>query len=282
MKFLFKIIFLLIINVLCFAQDATDYQAIIQPCATAWNNEYISQLSTQEIITITDMILLSYQVVQSSVIMSQARLIIQSELLNIVTLSINDTFDARMQAQNNDLTVIKKAITDIEQAQENIKFACNTLKKFGPLIININPTVIQSFIFNLKSVILSWAKTQQKTVTDLKLIKLEFIKTPHLLSNISNIFETIASTTNPIDHILLLYGANSLTDMYKNIETMLADLTIVRQESITNFNIILTLFFKYHYQVLHDHLENMTDSDFKLLATPDHKLPQPEQIFALA
>jgi hypothetical protein len=63
---------------------------------------------------------------------------------------------------------------------------------------------------------------------------------------------------------------------------MIADLTMVRQESITSFNALLTLFFKYHYQILYDHLENITDTDFKLLATSDHKLPNPEQIFVLA
>jgi hypothetical protein len=109
------------------AQDMVDYHTIIQPRMVIWQDECIAQLSTQEIITIADMLLLSYQVVQASVAMTQARLIIQAELLNIVTLSINDTFDARMQAQNNDLTTIKNAVATIEESQEKIKFACNAL-----------------------------------------------------------------------------------------------------------------------------------------------------------
>ena len=284
MKLLSKIIFLLTLYFPCFASitsDIIDYRAIIQPCAIIWRNTCIEQLSTEEIVTITDIILLSYQVVQASVIMSQARLTIQSELFNLITLSINDTFDVRLQAQNNDLTNIKHAVTAIEDAQEKIKFACNALKKFGPLIININPTVIQTLISNLKSVILNWAKNQQETVMDLEQVKEDFVTTTHLFSNIKNIYDTI-NTTDPVEHSHLLHGANSLTDMYKKTENMLADLTVIRQESIANFDILLTMFFKYHYQVLYNQLQEVDSDKIKLIATADHKLPHPDQIFILA
>lgn len=281
MKPLSKIIFLLTtIYFNCRAQDTIDYHTMIQPCVKTWHNECITELTTQEAVTIADMLLLSYQVVQASVTMSHARLVIQAELLNIATLSINDTFDARMQAQNNDLTKIKDAVTAIEKAQEKIKFACNTLKNFGPLIININPAVIQLFIFNLKTTILNWLKTQEKTVGDLKSIQLEFMKTPLLLSNLSNIFEAISSA-DQIEHSQLLHGANSLTNMYQNVETMIADLTAIRQESIMNFNTFLTLFFKYHYEILYNQLQNIDGHDIKISATPDHKLPTPDQIFII-
>lgn len=286
MKLLFKFIFLLTISFQCSAQniaitrDTITYETIIQPYVTSWENECISQLTTQEILTISDVILLSYQVIEASVKMSQARLVIQAELFNISTLSINDTFDARIHAQNNDLTKIKHAITEIEEAQEKIKSSCDTLKQFGPSLINMNPSTIQLFISNLKDVILHWAKTQQNVIANFEQMKQEFILTPCLFANINTIFETIVSA-DQIEHSQLLHGANSLTCMYKKIENMLADLTMIRTESIANFNILLTLFFKDHYQVLYNYLQNNHEKDFYVLATQDHTLPHPEQIFIL-
>ena len=190
MKLLSKILFLLTISLTCVAQNIVDCNAIIQPCISVWQDECIMQLSTQEIVTIADMLLLTYQVVQASVIMAQARLVIQAELLNIVTLSINDSFDVRIQVQKNDLTNIKNAVTTIEQAQEKIKTACKSLKNFAPLLVNINPTAIQLFISNLKNVILIWGKTQQETVAELKNIKQELIETIDIFSDTTNIFDT--------------------------------------------------------------------------------------------
>ena len=277
MKLLFKL-FLLFLCLPCIAQQAIDYHNIIQPSVTTWHNECIDKLSTQEVMIIADMLLLSYQVVQASVIMSQARLVIQTELLNIVTLSINDTFDARMQAENNDLSKIKQAVTEIEYAQEKMKFACNKLKGFAPILIKIDPTVIQIFIANFKEVILNWAKNQHETMDEFEHVQEEFSSTANLFAQVKTIFQTII-TKNPIEHSQLLHGTNSLTNMYNTIENMLAHLTDIRQKSLTHFNAILTLYFKSHYQILYNHLQNIDALDLKLASTQNHTLPNPELIF---
>lgn len=279
MKLLSKIIFLLHIYNLCISQkNNIDYQSLIQPSVTMWQNECINKLSSQEIITIADMLLLSYQVVQASVVMSQAKLIIQSELFNIVTLSINDSLDARLQAENNDLTTIKNAIMTIEQAQESMKFACNTLKGFGPLIIQIDPTTIQIFIANVKTVILNWAKTQESIIIDLEKIEKEFLNTPELFSRVKNIFEDVY-LSDKNESYQLIDGTNNLNDMYDTIEHIYADLTIIRKDSILNFNNLLTFYFKYHYQLLYNAIKNIDRDSYKIMATTDHKLPEPEKIF---
>lgn len=281
MKLLSKILFALTcIHLTCIAQDMVDNHMIIQPYITVWQDEYIPKLSTQEIIIIADVLLLTYEIVQASVIMAQARLTMQTEILNIVTLSIHDTFDARMQAQNNDLTNIKNAIATIEESQIKIKSACNALKNFGPLLINIDPTVIQIFISNLKDVILSWAKTQQDLVTELEALKEEFITTTNLFSNFKTIFDTII-ITNPVEHNQLLHGANSLADMYKKTENFLGYLTVIRQESLANFNRLLTLYFKSHYKILYDLLQNIDYTESTMMSHQNKFLPDPEQIFVL-
>ena len=92
-------------------------------------------------------------------------------------------------------------------------------------------------------------------------------------------FQTIINT-NPIDHSQLLHGTNSLTNMYNTIEDMLRHLTVIRQTSLADFNNILTLYFKNHYQVLYDHLKNVDALNLKLTATQSNSLPNPELIFA--
>ena len=198
MKLLFKLFFLLLISMPGIAQEYVHYNDAVQSCVDTWQHECIDKLSPQEIMIVADMLLLSYQVVQASVIMSQARLVIQSELLNIVTLSINDTFDVRIQAQNNDLTQIKQAVTNIEQAQETMKSACNSLKGFAPLIIKIDPTVIQKFIASFKEVILHWAKTQHETIGQFEQFHEELGSTADLLNQVNCVFQTIIAT-DPID-----------------------------------------------------------------------------------
>ncbi len=281
MKLVFKILALITFSTVCIALDIIDHEVIIQPYVNVWKNECISKLSTSDIITITDTILLSYQIVQASLVMSQARLVIQSELLNIVTLSINDTFDVGIQIQNNDFTRMKQAILKLEHAQEQIKSACLNLKKFIPLIISIDPCTIQILIANFKSVILHWVKTQDGIISNFQQVKQEFITNAHLFAHVNNIFQIIVATET-VEHCQLLHGANSLTDMYKKIENTLALLTITRQEGIAQLETLLILFFKLHYQVLYDHLQENYSQSLKLVATSNNKLQSPDQIFALA
>ncbi|MBP6870229.1 hypothetical protein KBC04_05075 [Candidatus Babeliales bacterium] len=282
MKPLFNILFLLSFFSLSIAQQhSIDYQDLIQPYVATWQNESIAKLSTQEIITMADMLLLSYQVVEASVVMSQARLIIQTELFNIITLSINDSIDVRLQAQNNDLTAIKKAITVIEQAQDRIKFACNTLKNFGPLLIHMDPSTIQLFIANIKTIILHWAKTQGSIIAGFEEIEHKVVAAPNFFHDVKKVFEDVCQSEK-VESYQLIQGTNNLNDMYKKIELIYADLTIIRQESIGNFNTLLTLYFKHHYQLLYDYLQNVDPISYKIMATPDHKLPNPETVFILA
>jgi hypothetical protein len=279
MKLFSKLLLLLFICIPILAEESVDYTDVIQPCVAAWHNECIDKLSPQEIMIIADMLLLSYQVVQASIIMSQARLMIQSELLQIVTLSINDTFDVRIQAQNNDLTAIKQAVSDIEQAQETMKSACNSLKGFAPLIIKIDPTVIQKFIASFKEVILHWVKSQHETIGELEQFQQELGKTTDLLDQVNAIFQTIIAT-NPIDHSQLLEGTNSLTNMYNAIENTLGNLTKIRQKSLTNFSTIVSLYFKGHYQILYNHLQSFAAADLKFVTLQSSRLPNPVTIFA--
>ena len=258
-----------------------NYQALVQPSVTAWKNECLTKLSVQQAMTIAEMLLLSYQVVQASVAMSQAKLAMQTELLKIVTLSINDTLSARLQAENNDLTAIKQAITTIEQAQEQIKFACNSLKNFGPLIIHIDPCIIQLFIANIKTTILHWAKTQQQTVVDLKEIEKQLITIPELFDDVEAIFTKIY-TADKAESMQLIEGTNTLQGLYGTIELMYAHVTLVRTTSIANFNTLLTLYFKEHYKLLYTMIQDV-DLPTDTIITINHQiLSNPEEIFILA
>lgn len=279
MKLLCKVFFLLTIFNFSIAEyNLMKYSAIIKPCVKAWQDECIDKLLPQDIVIIADMLLLSYQVVQSSCIMSQARLIIQTELLKIITLSIDDTLQARLQAENNDLSIIKKEIIAIEQAQEKMKYVCNALKSFGPFIIHIDPAAIQHFIAHVKTVILHWIKTQKTLALDFKEIEQEFTTIPDLFNNVQTIFEKIYFAEKT-ESFHLIEGTHTLNSLYKNIETIYAHLTSIRQESILHFNHLLTLYFKYHYELLYDYIQNSDLHDYAIIATKNQQFPKPEEFF---
>ena len=129
--------------------------------------------------------------------------------------------------------------------------------------------------------ILQWVKTQDATVANFEQVKQEFITNAELFAHVNNIFQIIIATET-VEHCQLLHGANSLTGMYKKIENTLALLTETRQEGVAQLDTLLTLFFKLHYQVLYDHLQENYNYDLKLVATSNNKLQKPDQIFALA
>ncbi|MGZ6254513.1 MAG: hypothetical protein ACXWL5_00805 [Candidatus Chromulinivorax sp.] len=278
----YKFIFFLPLFFYIKIQAFTNYEAIITPYAEKWKIAYVQTVPTEQLIILADTLLLTFQIVQASTQMAQARLVMQNELLNIISLSLTDSFDVHLQAQNNDMTMLKNAITTIEQAQEKIKFACDTLKNFGPLLINIDPTIIQQFIYHLKSAIILWARTQEKTILNLQDIHEEISKATNLFADIKIVFEKI-NISESTDHTLLFHGANHLSDMYKQIEHIIGQLTIIRQESIENFNNFLTLFFKIHYQILYNQI--ITSDENNTIQYPDisnYTLPNPDSIFTLA
>ncbi len=278
MKQLFKILALWLCATSSIALPTESYQDLIKSSAQQVHQVCIEKLSTDEIISIVDMLLLSYQIVQASVTMSQARLTMQKELLNIVTLSINDNFDVHIQAENNDLTNIKQAIELIEQSQEQIKSAYGKLKKFGPIVINIDPCIIQMFIANFKNVTLTWAKNQHTTIAEYDLLQDEIMKSMQAFAPIKSVFNNIASSKT-IDQSQLLHGTNNLTDMYSNIEDVVAHLTHIRQKSLANFNEILIAYFKSHYQILYNHLHHKAALKFAISTIENHQFPDPEKHF---
>lgn len=257
-------------------EEITPYTHLIKPHVTAWEKSCIKDLSTKELITITDALLLSYQLVEASLVLSKTKLVLQSEIFKIVTLSINDTFETTIQAQNNDTSVMKKAIYNMEEAQDHIKSACDKLKKFGPLLLHITPQVTQQFIANLKKIILAWATQQESTITNFEKVQQEFLTTSQLFSAIKNIFEEIVEDQK-LEHNYLLEGTNSITTMYKKIEKTLAKLTETRLEGILKLNDLFTTFFKLHYQVLYDKLKD--EENIELQAISEKKLPLPADLF---
>jgi hypothetical protein len=268
------------------AQPCLGYTSIIEPYAQIWQEECIKNLTLHEIVTLSDMLLLSYQIVHASCAMAIAKLEIQSELFNIITLSINDSIDARLQAQNNDFSTIKHLISIIEQSQAEIKIACDTLKNFGPLVINIKPIPIQMFIAHVKTIILKWATTQQETLDSLSNLHNKFLTSSQYFYHLQDIFQTI-TTKETIEQTYLMNGANTLHALYGAIEHIIAEFTITRYKSIESFQSLLTAYFKIHYEILYNCIQQeMLKKEectyqlpCKILATSHHQLPLPENFF---
>ena len=280
MKTLCKLLFILCMSfkISCLESQIDAYQSFIQPYADDWNEQSVQNLSTKDVATMSEILILSYDIAHSSVKMSQAKLLMQLELFNIITLSINDNFDTTMQAQNNNTSNMKAAIAELEKAQDQVKKSFSLLKNFGSLFVNINPQVTQKLILNLKAIILKWAKTQKDTINHIEHIKDDFITTANLFSNVETIFETIIKS-DPINPSILLEGTNSVTDAYKKTEQTLKELTITRQSITADFNILFTLFFKHHYQHLYNRLQEDNGESFEMISIENGKLPDPEDFF---
>jgi hypothetical protein len=281
MKYLFSI--LLLLHISCYAShiDTINYASMMESYITTWEKNCINHLMPDEIITITEIIILSYQIFQASITMAQTKLDMQLELFSIVTLSINDSFEMILHAQKNDLTKIKDCVTTIENAQEKIKKACDLFKNFGPLLISINPTTIKIFIENLKNIILDWITYQIDFVHDFKIFQESLLQKTMMIDTIETIFTTITHTY-PKDLTLVLQGTNILTENYKNIEEEFAHFTHIRKNGIIHLNKLLTLFFKYHYEILYEHIQKIAPEKIIFQSTFDNKLPNPEKLFTIA
>lgn len=279
-----KFYIFLFILITCYTINSTEnidelqYQEIIAPYVHDWNEQCIEQLSTEEIITITDIMLISYQIIDASIIMSSAKLCMQSEIFNIVTLSINDSIETTVQAQNNNTQKLKDSIIELEDAQEVIKRACNLLKTLAPSLIKIAPEVTKKFIKNIKKSILMWASKQTETINDFEDIKQEFVKAANLFANIKSIFDEIIDETSEQKNYLL-EGANSVTSMYKNIEKTFQKLTDTRREGLKKLEILFKVFFKMHYTILFNRINSDHGTDFYLKSIELDELPEPEALF---
>jgi hypothetical protein len=244
----------------------------------SWQTELEMHSSLQNTITITELLLSSYQIIQASIQMAQAKTKIQTEILNITTLSLNDTFDTIFQAQNNDTQPLKIAIQQLEQGQEQIKHACKILQNFGPQLITIHPSIIKQFINNFKKVILIWAAQQNDFITEFELVKNEFLATAHQFDDVKKIFEVIVASHN-FDNNYLTQGSQTISTTYRKIEKTLLQLTNTRSLGIQKLQILFTTFYKMHYQILYDKLHSQ--NNLTLSSTQQYQFPDPNDLFIL-
>ncbi len=281
MKYLFSIVMLFHGLSYGYEIESVNYAPTMESYIHAWESNCINHLTHEEIITITEIIILSYEIFQASIIMAQTKLNIQLELFTIATLSINDSFDMILQVQNNDLTKIKSYLETIEKSQEKIKKTCDIFKNFGPLLVNIHPITIQTFIENLKNIIFDWIPSQDQMIKNFKSLQESLLEKTILLNSIEDIFTTITHTY-PKDLKLILEGTNILSENYKNIEQEFADFTKIRKLGIDHINTLLTLFFKYHYEILYNHIQKHQSENIILSANAIYKFPEPHQLFSEA
>lgn len=233
--------------------EISYYQEFAQPYALQWHKNCIEQLSAQEILTITKVLLLSYQIVEASVTMYQSRLTIQQELLKINTLSLNDTIDGCLQATRNNLTPIKQAVDSIEHAQYQIQTSYEAFKNFGPDLIEIDPCVIQIFIAQLKDLILEWIKSEQPIIDQLYCATEQLQDAQSKIPELQSLLDMVQNLT-PSEHGYLLLGTNAITELYSTIEMSIANITTFRQEKMMHFGQLLTAYFQSHYTILHGYL----------------------------
>ena len=258
---------------------ANQQEQIIQ-FSTQWKNEYVQQLSVQDTSIITCMLLLSYDVVKSAIILGHSKLIIQKELLKITTLDIGSTLQTKDLVKQNNTDKMKQAITDLEKAQESMQQTFTQFEKFIPLLINVNPDVTKIFIKNIKQAVFDWAKQQADIIDEFNEVKKEFIADAQLVTRITNLFDAIIHNVST-ERNQLLEGATSVTDMYKKVEITLFQFTKARIKSIEKLEDLLVAFFKQHYQILFDILHAAHLEKIVLENNTPIQLPDPDSYFAV-
>lgn len=265
----------------CFISQisCSQNEQIIQ-YAQLWKTEHIDTLSVQDTSIITCMLLLSYDVVRSAIVLAHSKLVIQKELLKITTLDIGSTLQTKDLVKQNNTIPMRQAITDLEFAQQSMQETFTQFEKFFPLLINVNAEVTKIFIKNIKQAVFDWAKQQTDIIEEFNTVKKEFIADAQLVTRITNLFDAIIHNI-PSERNQLLDGATSVTDMYKKVETTLFQFTKARLKSVEKLEELLIYFFKEHYSVLYAILQKEGIEKIALENNSPLDLPHPDSHFVL-
>ena len=256
-----------------------DYKQMIYEHAQAWKKSYIQTVQDEhQIQTLIDVILLSYQIAQSSCIMMISKLVMQEELLKIYTPSLSDSWHTNMQVIHNDASKLEQALEAIKQSQAQFQIIFLKLKNIAPHIIQINPQPTQTLIQDLKDALMIWGKQQHEISAQLCCLQHEFSSAIATISDAKIMLETIGQTPE-LKNCHLKEAAGHVAETNKNIEAVFDHVTQIRKSNIIKIQTFFSTFFQIYYKILYDILTPHQKNTFATSATQDSKLPNPDVFF---
>lgn len=256
-----------------------QYEQIIELQAQEWKKSYLETLTNpQQIQTLIDVILLSYQIAQQSCIMILAKLTIQEELLKLYTPSLNDSWHTNLQVIHNDTSKLEQSVEIIKQSQATFQKIFSKLKSVGPRIVQINPQPTQTLITDLKHSLMIWCKQQHEFSSQLDMVQREFSLAITTISDIKIMFETMVHAPE-LKHSYLKEAAGYVAKTNKDIESVFAHITQIRKTSVVKIQSFFDTFFQTYYSMLYNLLTPEQQTALTTLACEDEKLPLPDAFF---
>ncbi len=252
-----------------------SYQKTIQKNALIWKKTYIDTLTNfEDIKTLIDIMILSYQLAQESCTIIISKLIIQEELFKIYTPSLIDSWQTNMQVLNNDTTKLEQAVQAIKISQLNFKTILEKIKLIANRLLQIDPQPTQIFINDLKQGLLAWTKDQSNAEAEIDIIQQEFLSAITTITDLKNIFSnTLQSCELKNNHLKQAVGYVSKS--YKDIETVFDHFTKLRKTTMYEINQFFNYFFKTYYSMVYnDLIKNNFDNQ-----NPSNQILNPEEIF---
>tara|TARA_Y100000588_G_C14265498_1_gene929675 strand:+ start:2627 stop:3427 length:801 start_codon:yes stop_codon:yes gene_type:complete len=257
----------------------SNYENIIDQHAEQWTTTYIANAPNHETQTIIDLLLLSYQIVETSCAMIVAKFTIQEEIFKIYTPSFIDSWHENLQINQNDTRKLEQSICAIKDAQHKLQTIYAKFQKLLPFIIKINPQPTQTIISDLKDCLIAWGKEQQIVTEQLFAVQSEFSQVIANIAEIKPLFETITQSPE-LKHTYLKETASFFAKTYKNIDIVIDHFTKTRIEGVLKIQEFFKEFFKRYYLMIYNTSKNDQIDRLTILATSDQKPPLPGAFFA--
>lgn len=279
-KHLFFTCFLL--TPMIYTQNTDNYQKCINEHAYRWITQHINQpLKQEESETLVDLILLSYQVIESSCNMILAKQTIQEELLKIKTPSPLESWQQNFQIELNDTTKLEQSLETIKKSQLSLHDMCTKFKQLASHLIHINPEPTQQLITDLKTNLIFWGAHQPD-------IREQFVQLQDNLKDavlqVDNIDPLIQSVQNSkeVELHCLKDAVIFFSLTYKKTEAALATMTTMRTESIKKLQIFFKDFFKAYYTLIYEQINIENIKNLHISSTHNSKIPEPNSFFTVA
>lgn len=230
-----------------------DYQQLSQSLAAEWLSNQTIDISEEQSCNILYTLILTHHLIQCSLDMTFYKLALQEESLHLYSPSINDSLHAPIKMKQNNFTEIYKTLRILEETQHKLQAAYKQMQIIGSLILALPATVTQTFINNIKMVLVAWSSEQKNSLKQFihEVKSLDTIKKE--LSSVITHYKKM-TTSKTLDHQSIKSFASTLSKGYHNIEKTFSSLILLNKERASSLKKIFSLAFKDHFTPLYNQL----------------------------
>lgn len=255
-------IIICVFQVEAISQDISpDYKEVSKKVAHNWFNKLITEISNDQLCNILYTLILTHHLIQCSLDMTFYKLALQEEALGLYSPSITDSLHAPIKMKQNNFTEIYKTLRMLEETQHKLQAAYKQMQIIGPHIIALPVSITQTFINNIKTVLVSWSKHQKKIFTKFMLKAKQLQEIENELPCITVHYKNMISS-NSLDHVAIKQFASTLSHEYHKIEKSFLALIFMNKNRASDLKSVFTLAFKDHFTPLYKELSQQNKEAF--------------------